>query len=119
MTRFRLCLMFVLVSTAGFLLTLNGCGGSAKSLSPNPPLIQHIVVIFQENRTPDNLFQDPVLVKNGADIHNSGVNSQGQTIPLSPIDLGTTGSDPRTTTSATPIPPSFPCTTAAKWTGRT
>ena len=95
MTRFRLCLMFVLVSTAGFLLTLNGCSGSAKSLSPNSPLIQHIVVIFQENRTPDNLFQDPVLIKNGADIHNSGVNSQGQTIPLSPIDLGTTGSDPQ------------------------
>ena len=95
MTRFRLCLMFVLVSTAGFLLTLNGCSGSARSLSPNSPLIQHIVVIFQENRTPDNLFQDPVLIKNGADIHNSGVNSQGQTIPLSPIDLGTTGSDPQ------------------------
>jgi phospholipase C len=53
------------------------------------------VVIFQENRTPDNLLQDPVLIKNGADIHNSGVNSQGQTIPLSPVDLGTTGSNPQ------------------------
>jgi hypothetical protein len=53
------------------------------------------VVIFQENRTPDNLFQDPVLVKNGADIQNYGVNSKGQTIPLSPIDLGTVGSNPQ------------------------
>jgi phospholipase C len=53
------------------------------------------VVIFQENRTPDNLFQDPVLIKNGADIHSSGGNSKGQTIPLSPIDLGTTGSNPQ------------------------
>ena len=50
--------------------------------------IQHVVVIFQENRTPDNLFQDPVLISRGADIVQSGVNSQGQTIPLSPIDLG-------------------------------
>ncbi|MGC2476868.1 MAG: alkaline phosphatase family protein [Candidatus Sulfotelmatobacter sp.] len=58
-------------------------------------IIQHIVVIFQENRTPDNLFQDPVLVGRGADIATSGVNSQGQTIPLSPIDLGTVGSNPQ------------------------
>jgi phospholipase C len=53
------------------------------------------VVIFQENRTPDNLFQDPVLVSRGADIASSGLNSTGQTIPLSPIDLGTTGSSPQ------------------------
>ena len=25
-------------------------------------VLQHIVIIFQENRTPDNLFQDPVLI---------------------------------------------------------
>jgi phospholipase C len=90
MTRFRLCLMFVLLSTAGFLLSLNGCGGSAKSAKSLPPgsqLIQHVVVIFQENRTPDNLFHDPVLIARGADIASSGVNSQGQTITLNPIDL--------------------------------
>jgi phospholipase C len=57
--------------------------------------IQHIVIIFQENRTPDNLFQDPVLISRGADIASSGVNSLGQTIPLAPIDLGTTGSSPQ------------------------
>jgi len=51
-------------------------------------MIQHVVVIFQENRTPDNLFQDPVLIARGADIAQSGINSQGQTVPLSPIDLG-------------------------------
>jgi phospholipase C len=54
------------------------------------PPIQHVVVIFQENRTPDNLFQDPVLVSRGADIASSGVNSQGQIIPLSPIALDNT-----------------------------
>jgi phospholipase C len=56
---------------------------------------QHIVIIFQENRTPDNLFHDPVLISRGADIASSGQNSQGQTIPLTPIDLGTTGSNPQ------------------------
>jgi phospholipase C len=58
-------------------------------------VIQHIVIIFQENRTPDNLFQDPVLIRRGADIASSGVNSLGHTIPLEPIDLGTTGSSPQ------------------------
>jgi phospholipase C len=50
--------------------------------------IQHVVVIFQENRTPDNLFQDPILISRGADIAQSGVNRQGQTVPLSPVGLG-------------------------------
>jgi phospholipase C len=58
-------------------------------------VIQHVVIIFQENRTPDNLFQDPVLLARGADIASSGKNSLGQTIPLSPIDLGTSGSNPQ------------------------
>lgn len=58
-------------------------------------VIQHIVIIFQENRTPDNLFQDPVLIARGADIASKGVNSLGQTIALTPMDLGTTGSSPQ------------------------
>ena len=49
---------------------------------------QHVVVIVQENRTPDNLFHDPVLITNGADIASSG-NSGGQTIPLKPRPLVT------------------------------
>ena len=57
-------------------------------------MIQHVVVIFQENRTPDNLFQDPVLIARGADIASSGMNSLGQVVPLSPIDLGGTGTNP-------------------------
>ncbi len=44
---------------------------------------QHVVVIFQENRTPDNLFHGFP----NADIAGSGVNSTGQTIPLTPIAL--------------------------------
>jgi trimeric autotransporter adhesin len=49
--------------------------------------IQNIVIIVQENRTPDNLFHDHNLIANGADIASSGLNSQGQIIPLSPVDL--------------------------------
>ncbi len=80
-------------------------GADANALAPNngfqtlslstAAVIQHVVIIFQENRTPDNLFQDPVLISRGADIASSGVNSLGQTIPLSPIDLGTVGPSPQ------------------------
>jgi len=52
--------------------------------------IQHVVVIFQENRTPDNLFQDPVLYQQRnppADIAQSGTNSLGKTIALQEVDL--------------------------------
>jgi phospholipase C len=49
--------------------------------------IENVVVIFQENRTPDNLFQDPVLINEGADIASSGMNSKGQTIQLTSEDL--------------------------------
>jgi phospholipase C len=69
--------------------------GSQTLLLVIAAVIQHIVIIFQENRTPDNLFQDPVLISRGADIASSGVNSLGQTIPLDPIDLGTSGSSPQ------------------------
>jgi phospholipase C len=93
------------------LLGLNGCGGgctfilpfhdsqvmmsredfqpsSTATVLPSSGKIQHVVVIFQENRTPDNLFHDPVLIANGADIASSGVNSSGQTIQLTATSLG-------------------------------
>ncbi len=78
----------ILLLSASAFLVQNGCGDA-----PHTP-IQHVVIIFQENRTPDNLFRDPVLISRGADIASNGVNSKGQTIPLTPIDLGTNGSDP-------------------------
>jgi phospholipase C len=92
-------------STPGGNYTIAVAGNDTKSLAPSngsqtlslttAAVFQHIVVIFQENRTPDNLFQDPVLISRGADIASNGLNSTGQTIPLSPIDLGTTGSNPQ------------------------
>lgn len=80
--------LLVLVVIATALLTSNGCGVSGKS-GPSSGSIQHIVFIVQENRSPDNLFQDPVLISRGADIAQSGLNSQGQTVPLAEIDLAT------------------------------
>jgi len=45
--------------------------------------IQHVVVIMQENRSPDNLFHGLP----GADIANTGLNSKGQVITLGQIPL--------------------------------
>jgi phospholipase C len=92
-------------STPGGSYAVTVTGKDAQNLAPsNGPqalnlttaaVIQRVVVIFQENRTPDNLFQDSVLISRGADIVSHGVNSLGQTIPLRPIDLGTTGANPQ------------------------
>ncbi len=55
-------------------------GAAAKS---NP--IKHVVIIIQENRSFDNLFQGYA----GADTVSSGKNSKGQTIKLRPVSLST------------------------------
>ncbi|MGA2377228.1 MAG: alkaline phosphatase family protein [Candidatus Sulfotelmatobacter sp.] len=88
---------------------MNGCSGSGTTTGTVPPpasKIQHVVIIFQENRTPDNLFQGlcmPPYGSSGAcstspgasqyDIASSGVDSTGATIVLNPIDLGTTATN--------------------------
>jgi phospholipase C len=81
------------LSVASLLLVLNGCIGLSSSVAATSSnslagKFQHVVIIFQENRTPDNLFHDPVLIAQGADIASHGVNSSGQTIPLMPTPLG-------------------------------
>jgi phospholipase C len=48
---------------------------------------QHIVLIVQENRTPDNFFQDPNLIAAGADISANAMASTGP-ITLQPTTLG-------------------------------
>jgi len=92
-------------STPGGSYSISVTGSDASKLAPSngaqtlalttAAVIQHIVVIFQENRSTDNLFHDPVLISRGADIASSGINSLGQTIPLTPIDLGTAGANPQ------------------------
>jgi len=80
-----------LVCTSVVLINLNGCGGGGSGNTPPPPptqqKIQHVVIIFQENRTPDNLFQDPKLIAAGADIQNYGIDSKGERITLTPAPL--------------------------------
>jgi phospholipase C len=84
-----LSLSVLLLSASALLFSMNGCSGfSSRSGTISPGKLEHVVVIFQENRTPDNLFHDPVLMKNGADIASSGLNSSGNTIPLTAIALG-------------------------------
>ena len=62
----------------------NGSNGSTSTApAASSPRIQHVVIIFQENRTPDNLFHGLP----NADIANTGVNSSGQTIVLQPTSL--------------------------------
>jgi len=61
-----------------------------RAQSYNTP-IRHVIVVVQENRTPDNLFQDPVLIANGADISTTGFykdhHGQRVTLPLAPGQL--------------------------------
>ena len=81
----------LLFAGSALFLMLNACGGGASdsqnTTSPSANKIQHVVVIFQENRSTDNLFHDPVLISRGADIASSGTNSKGQTVPLASIPM--------------------------------
>jgi phospholipase C len=52
--------------------------------------IRHVVIVVQENRTPDNLFGAFKEQLPGADLANSGVTSTGEVVPLTPIPLGDT-----------------------------
>lgn len=70
---------------AAFLASCSGGGGVAPAPTPGPASnkIHHVIIVFQENRTPDNLFHGLP----GADIASSGINSHGQTVPLVPVSL--------------------------------
>ena len=77
-------LLSLLSLTGVLLLSVNGWGGSSSDTKhAGSEVLEHVLVIFQENRTPDNLFHG---LRN-ADIADSGVNSQGQKIVLQPIAL--------------------------------
>ena len=65
---------------------------SAQAQIPYPNPFRHVVVIIQENRTPDNLFQGlltwPGIRPGNYDIATKGINSTGKVIPLAPEPLG-------------------------------
>ncbi len=77
------------------LLAFAGCGVAVGQI----PNFRHIVVMVQENRTPDNLFQGLCLPPYGTpsacgtganqfDIQSYGFDANGMQIPLSPVPLG-------------------------------
>ncbi len=80
-----ICFSLLLLAGGALLVGLNGCAGGSSAVAAAE--IKHVVVIFQENRSTDNLFHDPVLMARGANIASSGVNSLGQTIPLTSVPL--------------------------------
>jgi len=59
------------------------CDGPCHHPMPHPGMIQHVIIIVQENRTPDNLFQGLP----GADIAKGGTNSKGIYVALMPRPL--------------------------------
>ena len=81
-------------------------GGAPNAMASDPTTIgpqqiDHVVIIFQENRTPDNLFQGLCAANGGVpgcdptgvnpaqyDIASSGQTSGGTTIPLTPVAGG-------------------------------
>jgi phospholipase C len=77
---------------AGGPSTLGVMPGPGSTSTPQPGIskIQHIVIIVQENRSVDNLFNGFP----GADTVTSGLDSTGATIPLVPTPLEV-GWDPR------------------------
>lgn len=104
MVRLKIMLLFAcIVSLAFALVSLNGCGSSGTSQTQPPPpppsKIKHVVIIFQENRSPDNLFHDPVLMNRNAAIANQGTTSTGQVVTLTPVPLVTVYDIPHTHTA--------------------
>ena len=54
---------------------------------------QHVVIIYQENRTPDNLFQGLCgsgrsMCPSPYDLQNFGIDNKGQKIQLTQVPLG-------------------------------
>lgn len=92
--KFRVSLLAIaILALGGILLTFNGCGGTSGTQTHTPPppgVIKHVVLIVQENRSTDNLFQDQNLIAKGAEIAQSGLDSQGNTIQLQKTALDAT-----------------------------
>jgi phospholipase C len=51
------------------------------------PSFKHIVIIFQENRTPDNLFGSNPTFEPGVDLATTGKTTRGATVTLQPVTI--------------------------------
>ena len=70
-------------SPAPAIPSARGDDGAARRNAEGVGKIRHVVIVFQENRSFDNLFQGYP----GADTVASGRNSLGQTVRLAPVSL--------------------------------
>ena len=67
------------------LCACSGGGGAPVGPGPAPRVaFAHVIIVFQENRSPDNLFHG---LPNADTNPSSGPNSLGQQVPLTPADL--------------------------------
>ncbi len=67
-------------------LTLLSFAAGNTALAQARPF-QHIIIVVQENRTTDNIFGSDPQFEPGVDIATSGMNSKGQTVPLTSLPL--------------------------------
>jgi phospholipase C len=82
-------------SSTDYQLTATGPGGMAKvaaQVTVTTTPIEHVVIIFQENRSVDNLFGSDRFNPNGrqlpnADIADFGINSHGDLVPLTAVSI--------------------------------
>jgi phospholipase C len=82
-------LAFAIMLVLAVSASLSADAGFVRGADASPPStsIQHVVVIFQENRSTDNLFGSNPTFLPGVDVATSGTNSKGQQIPLMPVSL--------------------------------
>jgi phospholipase C len=67
---------------------LAACTAPAGAMAAHGPVVfKHIIIVVQENRTPDNLFGSKPAFEPGVDIATSGVTSRGRTVKLTPEPL--------------------------------
>ncbi len=75
------------MKTSGALITLGMTLGATAAPAETTPVFKHVVIIVQENRTPDNLFGSNPGFEPGVDIASSGKNLSGASIALEPEPL--------------------------------
>ena len=72
------------------LLMMDACSSSSNTINGESSATRkfnHIVIVVQENRTPDNLFGSKPAFEPGVDIATGGINSTGATVPFTPVAL--------------------------------